>query len=140
MNEGSSHYDPYIPTESASKPVGNGAGGSRTAQIQAQIDETVGVMRDNINKVNERGENLNSLQDKTDNLAVSAQGFRRGANQVRKRMWWKDVKMRMLIVVAIIILLCVIIIPAAVTTTDKNSDNDSKQESSSTQPSSTATP
>ena len=55
MNEGSSHYDPYIPTESASKPVGNGAGGSRTAQIQAQIDETVGVMRDNINKVNERG-------------------------------------------------------------------------------------
>ena len=97
-------------------------------------------MRDNINKVNERGENLNSLQDKTDNLAVSAQGFRRGANQVRKRMWWKDVKMRMLIIVAIIILLCVIIIPAAVTTTDKNSDNDSKQKSSSTQPSSTATP
>ena len=140
MDEGWSHYDPYIPTESASKPVGNGAGGSRTAQIHAQVDETVGVMRGNINKVNELGENLNSLHDKTDNLAVSAQGFRRGANQVRKRMWWKDVKMRMLIVVAIIILLCVIIIPAAVTTTDKNSDNDSKQESSSTQPSSTATP
>lgn len=68
--------------------------------------------------VNERGENLNSLQDKTgkliaqdrialtcvsltwlafsliDNLAVSAQGFRRGANRVRKQMWWKDMKMR----------------------------------------------
>ena len=55
-------------------------------------------------------------------MAVSAQGFRRGANQVRKRMWWKDVKMRLLIVLAIIILLCVIIIPAAVTTTDKNDD------------------
>jgi hypothetical protein len=25
----------------------------------------------------------------TDNLAVSAQGFRRGANRVRKQMWWK---------------------------------------------------
>jgi hypothetical protein len=24
-----------------------------------------------------------------DNLAVSAQGFRRGANRVRKQMWWK---------------------------------------------------
>lgn len=46
-------------------------------------------MRDNINKVSQRGENLDSLQDKTDNLAVSAQGFRRGANRVRKQMWWK---------------------------------------------------
>jgi len=46
-------------------------------------------MRDNINKVSQRGERLDSLQDKTDNLAVSAQGFRRGANRVRKQMWWK---------------------------------------------------
>lgn len=46
-------------------------------------------MRENINKVSQRGERLDSLQDKTDNLAVSAQGFRRGANRVRKQMWWK---------------------------------------------------
>ena len=58
-------------------------------------------MRDNINKVAERGERLDSLESKTgiplierivvdiDNLAVSAQGFRRGANRVRKQMWWK---------------------------------------------------
>lgn len=127
----SSHYDPYIPpssAESSSKP-NVGAGSSRTAQIQAQIDETVGVMRDNINKVNERGENLDSLQNKTDSLAVSAQGFRRGANQVRKRMWWKDVKMRILIIVVIIILLCVIIIPAAVTTT---TDDDKKTKNATT--------
>lgn len=46
-------------------------------------------MRDNINKVSQRGERLDSLQDKTDNLAVSAQGFRRGANRVRKQVrWW----------------------------------------------------
>lgn len=102
MGDEATRYDPYIPAESATMSAG--AGSSRTAQIQAQIDETVGVMRDNINRVNERGENLDALQDKTDNLAVSAQGFRRGANQVRKRMWWKDVKMRLLIVLAIIIL------------------------------------
>ncbi len=43
-------------------------------------------MRENITKVAERGERLDALQDKTDNLAVSAQGFRRGANRVRKQM------------------------------------------------------
>lgn len=64
-------------------------------------------MHQNITKVAERGERLDALQDKTgasqlcysvilplsqltstDNLAVSAQGFRRGANRVRKQMWY----------------------------------------------------
>jgi vesicle-associated membrane protein 4 len=77
-----------------------------------QIDDTVGVMRENINKVSQRGERLDSLQDKTDNLAVSAQGFRRGANRVRKEMWWKDVKMRICLIVVVILLILVIVIPA----------------------------
>ncbi|KAF2116875.1 synaptobrevin family protein [Lophiotrema nucula] len=108
-------YDPYIP---------NGQGGAqaqqngnhRTAALQAEIDSTVGIMRDNINKVSERGARLDSLQDKTDNLAVSAQGFRRGANRVRKQMWWKDMKMRMCLIIGIIILLVVIIVPSVVAT------------------------
>ncbi|KAL7009644.1 Vesicle membrane receptor protein (v-SNARE) [Cystobasidiomycetes sp. EMM_F5] len=99
-------YDPY-PSSSATSPpggsgrqpgsagrqpgsAGSGSGGNnRTAAIQAEIDQTVNIMQDNIKKVAERGERLDSLQDKTDTLAVSAQGFRRGANRVRKAMWWK---------------------------------------------------
>jgi len=111
-------YDPYIPS---GQPAAGGAaapqpGSQRTAALQAQIDDTVGVMRENINKVSQRGERLDSLQDKTDNLAVSAQGFRRGANRVRKQMWWKDMKMRMCLIAGIIILLIVIIVPAVVAT------------------------
>ncbi|TVY55874.1 Synaptobrevin-like protein [Lachnellula cervina] len=108
-------YDPYIPN--SGHPAAGGAtaaapqpGTQRTAALQAQIDDTVGVMRENINKVSQRGERLDSLQDKTDNLAVSAQGFRRGANRVRKQMWWKDMKMRMCLIAGIIILLIVIIV------------------------------
>ncbi|RWA12068.1 hypothetical protein EKO27_g3021 [Xylaria grammica] len=81
---------------------------------ERQIDDTVGVMRENINKVSQRGERLDALQDKTDNLAVSAQGFRRGANRVRKQMWWKDMKMRMCIIIGIIILLVIIIVPSVI--------------------------
>ncbi|KAI1033637.1 hypothetical protein LB504_012676 [Fusarium proliferatum] len=84
--------------------------------VRQQIDDTVGVMRDNINKVSQRGERLDALQDKTDNLAVSAQGFRRGANRVRKQMWWKDMKMRMCLIIGIIILLVIIIVPSVVAT------------------------
>ncbi|EED15424.1 SNARE protein Snc2, putative [Talaromyces stipitatus ATCC 10500] len=110
-------YDPYIPAGGAA--AGGSAapsGNQRTAALQAQIDDTVGVMRENINKVSQRGERLDSLQDKTDNLAVSAQGFRRGANRVRKQMWWKDMKMRVCLVIVVIILIIVIVVPAVVAT------------------------
>merc|ERR1712169_10598 len=116
MPEQDPPYDPYIPSgQSAPQQQGQG-GNARTQALQAQIDDTVGVMRDNINKVSQRGERLDALQDKTDNLAVSAQGFRRGANRVRKQMWWKDMKMRMCLIVGIIVLLIVIIVPAVVAT------------------------
>jgi vesicle-associated membrane protein 4 len=69
-------------------------------------------MRENINKVADRGGRLQSLNDKTDALADSAQGFRRGANRVRKQMWWKDMKMRMCLIVGIIILIVIIVVPA----------------------------
>jgi len=105
-------YDPYLPRNgSSSNPSGSGPGGNaKTAAIQAQIDDTVEIMRDNITKVAERGERLDSLQDKTDNLAVSAQGFRRGANRVRKNMWWKDMKMRIIIGLAIAVIIVIIVV------------------------------
>ncbi|CAN3358869.1 synaptobrevin homolog 2 [Diutina catenulata] len=101
-------YDPYEPQTQG------GSSQNRTAAIQAQIDDTVGIMRDNINKVAERGERLDSIENKTDNLAISAQGFRRGANRVRKDMWWKDFKMRICLIIGVIIVLVVIIVPIAV--------------------------
>ncbi|KAM0749546.1 SNAP receptor, synaptobrevin family [Meredithblackwellia eburnea MCA 4105] len=112
-------YDPYLGGGNAnpaggSNAASSGGQGSKTAAIQAQIDDTVGIMRENIQKVSERGERLDALQDKTDNLAVSAQGFRRGANRVRKQMWWKDMKMRLLIGVGIAVLVIIIVVPIVV--------------------------
>lgn len=101
-------YDPYVPRNGPT--TASNQGNSKTAVIQAQIDDTVGIMRENITKVAERGERLDSLQDKTDTLAVSAQGFRRGANRVRKNMWWKDMKMRIIIGVAIAVIVVIIVV------------------------------
>ncbi|KAG8900564.1 SNAP receptor, synaptobrevin [Tulasnella sp. 403] len=113
MSRSSEPYDPYVPKGGAAAPGGDGPrpGNAKTAALQADIDHTVNIMRDNITKVAERGERLDSLQDKTDNLAVSAQGFRRGANRVRKNMWWKDMKMRIIIAIGVAILLVIIIVP-----------------------------
>jgi len=119
MSSSNEPYDPYVPRGgSSSTPSGSdpargppAPGNPKTAAIQQQIDDTVGIMRENITKVAERGERIDVLRDKTDNLAMSAQGFRRGANRVRKNMWWKDMKMRILIGVGIAVLLVIIIVP-----------------------------
>lgn len=61
-------YDPYLPrngTSSGPATAGPSQGNAKTAAIQAQIDDTVGIMRENITKVAERGERLEALQDKT---------------------------------------------------------------------------
>lgn len=84
----SGYLDSYV-TDVTQKPVDPSPVEERLAKLQAEVDATVSVMRDNINKVSERGERLDSLQDKTDNLAVSAQAFRRAANrrQTSNGLW-----------------------------------------------------
>ncbi|KAI0691423.1 hypothetical protein BC835DRAFT_1360334 [Cytidiella melzeri] len=68
-------YDPYVPrTGGAPGGAPPTAGNSKTAAIQQQIDDTVGIMRENITKVAERGERLDQLQDKTGESYVLAVG------------------------------------------------------------------
>jgi t-SNARE complex subunit (syntaxin) len=78
----------------------------------------------NFDRLNNRSENLDSLQDKTENLAGTSQTFNRGSHRVRKQMWWKDVKMRIWIIVGIIILLIVIIVPSGIHVPWKHSESE----------------
>jgi len=126
-------YDPYLPRGGSSTGGGGQAGGNaKTAAIQQQIDDTVGIMRDNITKVAERGERLDSLQDKTDNLAVSAQSFRKGANRVRKRMWWQNMKWTLIVAFGIIVLLVIIIVPIVRTQGGKDDNNNNNNNNNTT--------
>ncbi|KAI9104763.1 synaptobrevin [Phlyctochytrium arcticum] len=58
----------------------------KSAQVQNQVDEVIGIMHNNIEKVMQRGERLESLQNKTDDLQQGALQFKRGATKVRKQM------------------------------------------------------
>ncbi|KAG2179443.1 hypothetical protein INT44_006289, partial [Umbelopsis vinacea] len=105
-------YDPYIPN--SQRPGGANAapgtaGNAKTARVQQQVDEVVNIMQDNIDKVMQRGERLDDLRGKTEDLQATAGHFRRGANQVRKRMWWKDLKWKIIIGVTILVILAIII-------------------------------
>jgi len=82
---------------------------NKLAKVQAQISEVKGVMMENIEKVLDRGEKIELLVDKTENLRSQAQDFRTTGTQMRRKMWLQNMKIK-LIVLGIIIALILIIV------------------------------
>jgi len=78
--------------------------GDKTKQINDTINTTIKVVQENLNKLSQRGDHLHSLQDTTGDLAESAAGFRRGTNQVRKRMWLKNMGTRLYLAAGVVII------------------------------------
>jgi len=83
---------------------------SSVQAAQAEIDDTVAIMRENLQAMAERGERLETLETRTENLVVAARGFRRSAQKARRDMWWKDMKMRLIIALAISVVLALTVL------------------------------
>ena len=60
--------------------------------VQNEIENVRGIMTENIERVLERGERIDLLIDKTDRLGGTAQDFRVSSRGLRRKMWWKNVK------------------------------------------------
>jgi vesicle-associated membrane protein 7 len=73
--------------------------------VQGEIDNVRGIMTENIERVLERGERLDLLVDKTDRLGGSARDFRVRSRGLKRRMWWKNMKLMVMLVVVIVFLL-----------------------------------
>ncbi|KAJ1377224.1 Synaptobrevin [Sesbania bispinosa] len=82
---------------------------SKLAKVKAQVSEVKGVMMENIEKVLDRGEKIELLVDKTEDLRSQAQDFRQQGTKIRRKMWFQNMKIK-LIVLAIIIALILIIV------------------------------
>lgn len=75
------------------------------ASARREIDSVRDIMTENIDRVLERGERIDLLVDKTDRLGGSAHDFRIRSRGLRRRMWWKNIKLMVLLGVVIIFLL-----------------------------------
>ncbi|MBA0725131.1 hypothetical protein Golax_021739 [Gossypium laxum] len=91
---------------------------SKLAKVKAQVSEVKGVMMENIEKVLDRGEKIELLVDKTENLrsqwmyndaAFQAQDFRQQGTKIKRKMWIENMKMK-LIVFGIVLALVLIIV------------------------------
>ena len=86
----------------------NSPAADKLAVVNAKLEDTKQVMVQNIDSVLERGEKLDLLVNKTENLQNSAFKFERGANQLRNEMWWRKIKLYLLIGFGIAFLIFII--------------------------------
>ncbi|CAN4126404.1 unnamed protein product [Withania somnifera] len=81
---------------------------SKLSKLKAQITEVKGIMMDNIEKVLDRGEKIELLVDKTENLQFQADGFQRQGRQLRRKMWLQNLQMKLMIGGAILIFIVIV--------------------------------
>ncbi|CAE5977950.1 unnamed protein product [Arabidopsis arenosa] len=73
--------------------------------IKGEMTQVRNVMIENIDKVLDRGERLELLVDKTENMQGNTFRFRKQARRYRTIMWWRNVKLT----IALILVLALVV-------------------------------
>lgn len=85
-------------------------GGDKVAAIQSEIAAVKEVMMENIAAVLRRGEKLEDMVERSENIAIEANHFKRNAVQLKRTMWWKNMKLWLIVIAVIIIIIVIIVI------------------------------
>lgn len=67
---------------------------SKTQAVQTELKNVVSIMNNNVERVVARGEDLASMQVRSEQLANSSTQFRQSATRVRRQLWWKNTKLQ----------------------------------------------
>jgi len=98
--------------EAQLKQFNSDPGADKIATIQSQIKDVQNIMVENIEKVLERGERIEILVGKTDELNSQAQKFKKQSTQLKRAMWWKNMKLWAIIIIIVIIIIIIIVAAA----------------------------
>ncbi|XP_055704395.1 synaptobrevin-1 isoform X2 [Phlebotomus papatasi] len=98
------------------------AGNKRLQQTQAQVDEVVGIMRVNVEKVLERDQKLSELDQRADALQHGASQFEQQAGKLKRKHWWANIKMMIIMGVIGVVLLIIIIVSLLPSSSNTNAN------------------
>ncbi|XP_057327933.1 uncharacterized protein LOC130669184 isoform X1 [Microplitis mediator] len=83
--------------------------------VKIQIREVTDVIRDNVQKVLERGERLEDLQLASDRLSFAGNEFFDAAKRAQRRAWIQNIKSRVIIIgITVVAIICIIVLDVVV--------------------------
>jgi len=77
-------------------------------RVKKEIDEVKVVMERNIEKVLDRGEKIEILLSKTEDLSYSSFDFKTAATRTKRKMWWRNKGVCVVLAIVILLVLGVI--------------------------------
>ncbi|KAM7225345.1 hypothetical protein CapIbe_023322 [Capra ibex] len=83
----------------------------KVMETQAQVDELKGIMVRNIDLVAQRGERLELLIDKTENLVDSSVTFKTTSRNLARAMCMKNLKLTIIIIIISVVFIYIIVSP-----------------------------
>ncbi|CAF1263466.1 unnamed protein product [Rotaria sp. Silwood1] len=98
----------------------NSTDNNSVKQLHGQVQEVVGVMKNNIDKLLDRDVALNNLVTRSDDLQLSATSYNRTAKQLQRKYWWKNAKTNMCIAGIVITVVIIIIMSITLNRRGKN--------------------
>ncbi|KAK9522289.1 hypothetical protein VZT92_018764 [Zoarces viviparus] len=80
--------------------------------LKDQVDGVKDIMTQNVDRILARGERLDDLMGKSEDLQAGAQHFKQTSQKVARVYWWKNVKLVVVIVVVVLIVVLIIVLLA----------------------------
>ena len=82
---------------------------NKIAEIQSGVDSLKVDMKKNITKMVESVDNVNELQNKSEQLKLETEDYKKTSVEIRKLTWWQNCKL-WVIIIGIVLLLVLIIV------------------------------
>jgi len=81
----------------------------KISRVHGQIDELKDIMIKNIDSLRDRGEKLELLVNKTENLSNNSVAFRKTSRNLARQMFWRKVRVYIAVALVLVFILYVII-------------------------------
>ena len=86
--------------------------------VSLQVEEVKATMEGNINKMLDNAETVGAVEDKAEALRDGAQQFQRRSDNIKRAMWWRLVKIKLIFGLLFVVVLGYIFIPIIVKASD----------------------
>jgi vesicle-associated membrane protein 4 len=84
-------------------------GDGKIKELQGDVEQLANVMQTNIKKVLERGDRMDTLNERSELLTSRANEFRINSRSIRRKLWWQNLRFQIILGVVITGLVIIII-------------------------------
>mmetsp|Transcript_48610 Transcript_48610/g.105389 ORF Transcript_48610/g.105389 Transcript_48610/m.105389 type:complete len:134 (+) Transcript_48610:233-634(+) len=84
-------------------------GGSKLAEVQAQVDGVRAVMQDNVSQMLANMDQAAALETSSAELATQARSFATTARKTKHSMWWQNARIKLAVAAGCLVVLLLIL-------------------------------